>query len=75
MCDADHGRYWNRPQLVDLISVYIAEEEFDGEIPANVEVVLIFEEDDVQVTVPGTVPTSATVLTRHSSSTQATWIR
>ena len=42
-----------------MISSYRAEEEFDAEIPANVSVVLIFEEDDVQVTVPGTAELAA----------------
>ena len=40
-----------------MISSYIADMEFDGDIRANMEIVLIFEEDDVQVTVPGTAQT------------------
>lgn len=50
-----------------MISSYLAENEFDGEIPANVEVVLIFEVDDVQVTVPGTAPPPTFATVPHSA--------
>ena len=52
VCDGERGRWWNRPDIADLMATYVMEEYYEGDLPDNLELVMVFEEDDYVATWP-----------------------
>lgn len=52
ICDANLGHHWTRSQIADLIATFVMEEWYNGDLPPGLQIVMIFEEDDVYITWP-----------------------
>ena len=56
VCDGERGNWWNRLDLADLMATHVMAECYEGDLPPDLELVLVFEEDDVVLTWPDVTP-------------------
>ena len=52
VCESLRGDWWSRPNIADLMASHVMAEFYDGDVPRGLELVMVFEEDDVVYTWP-----------------------